>query len=87
ADTTWKILSRTYIAAVIATLIDGSRARDIQLDSSIVGAELFASLHQVPSGKEDTALLAYMFGCAHPHFLWNCLDYTPTAVSGDWLDG
>lgn len=87
ADTTWKILSRTYIAAVIATLIDGSRARDIQLDSSIVGAELFASLHQVPSGKENTALLAYMFGCAHPHFLWNCLDCTPTAVSGDWLDG
>ena len=87
ADTTWKILSRTYIAAVTATLIDGNRARDIQLDSSIVGAELFASLHQVPSGKEDTALLAYLFGCAHPHFLWNCLNYTPTAVTGDWLDG
>jgi len=39
------------------------------------------------TGKEDIALLAYMFGGAHPHFLWNCTGYRSTAVWGDWLDG
>ncbi|MFJ1455219.1 hypothetical protein [Nocardia sp. N2S4-5] len=87
-DTTWEILSRTYITAVTATLTrDQTRPRCIQTDSAAVGAELFHNLHQIPTGKEDTALLAYMFGCAHPHFLWNCLGHARTLVEGDWLDG
>lgn len=32
-------------------------------------------------------MLAYMFGRAHPHFLWNATGYRPTGFEGDWLDG
>jgi len=27
-----------------------------------------------------------MFGCAHPHFLWNCAGHVGSTVSGDLLD-
>ncbi|WP_245225234.1 hypothetical protein [Streptomyces smyrnaeus] len=86
-DTAWEILRRTYIAAVLASLAGGEGAREVQTDSGNVGAALFHALHRPPTWKEDTALLAYMFGCAHPHFLWNAQGFAPTAVGGDWLDG
>ncbi|WP_228824787.1 hypothetical protein [Nocardia blacklockiae] len=89
-DNCWEILRRTYIAAVQAVVTgdtDTRRARAIQTDSAAVGAARFHHLHRAPAAGEDTALLAYMFGCAHPHFLWNCLGYTPSPVHGDWLDG
>jgi hypothetical protein len=88
-DNIWTILRRTYIAAVIASLNGGAEdvAREIQSDSGAVGAEQFHRLVQLPTGTEDTALLGYMFGCAHPHFLWNCIGYQNGTVSGDWLDG
>jgi hypothetical protein len=88
-DNIWAILRRTYIAAVIASRGGGAKdvAREIQLDSGAVGAEQFHHLVQLPTGAEDTALLGYMFGCAHPHFLWNCIGYQNGTVSGDWLDG
>ncbi|MBO8187117.1 hypothetical protein JW592_16835 [Streptomyces sp. DW4-2] len=86
-DIVWEILRRTYIAAVAAALAGGEGAREVQTDSGRVGAELFHTLHRPPTWKEDTALLAYMFGCAHPHFLWNAQGFAPTAVGGDWLDG
>ncbi|MGP3985895.1 hypothetical protein [Streptomyces sp. 3N207] len=85
--TVWVVLRRTYIAAVIASLAGGEGARDVQIDSGNVGADLFHALHRPPTWKEDTALLAYMFGCAHPHFLWNAQAFASTAVGGDWLDG
>lgn len=89
SDNTWTILRRTYIAAVLACLDGGSKlaARDIQVDSGVVGADQFHLLNQFPAGVEDTVLLSYLFGCAHPHFLWNCLGHRNPAVSGDWLDG
>ena len=88
-DSTWEILRRTYIAAVEASRDDPStdRARAVQEDSGAVGAEMFSTLHEPRTGREDTALLAYMFGGAHPHFLWNATGYRPTDVAGDWLDG
>ncbi|MFJ1455260.1 hypothetical protein [Nocardia sp. N2S4-5] len=89
-DSSWKILRRTYIAAALAVATgdtDARRARTVQVDSGAVGAEHFHALHETPTASEDTALLAYMFGCAHPHFLWNCLGCVPGQVHGDWLDG
>ncbi len=85
--TSWEILRRTYVAAVEAAREGGAAARDIQIDSGIVGSQQFHRLCHPMTGKEDIALLAYMFGGAHPHFLWNCTGYRPTAVWGDWLDG
>jgi hypothetical protein len=89
-DTTWEILSRTYIAALTAGN-GATHARttplSIQANAAAIGAELFHTLNQMPTGKEDTALLAFMFGAAHPHFLWNCLGHSPAPVHGDWLDG
>ncbi|MGW3098339.1 hypothetical protein ACWDCC_33425 [Streptomyces sp. NPDC001102] len=88
-DSTWEILRRTYIAAVEASAAAAStdRAREIQEDAGVVGSEMFHALHDPRTGREDTTLLAYMFGCAHPHFLWNATGYRPTDVAGDWLDG
>ncbi|MGW2719234.1 hypothetical protein [Streptomyces sp. NPDC001492] len=88
-DSTWEILSRTYLAAVEAAGAAPSpdRARQVQQDSGVVGSEQFHTLHDPRTGREDTALLAYMFGAAHPHFLWNATGYRPTGVEGDWLDG
>ncbi|MFC0112312.1 hypothetical protein [Kibdelosporangium aridum] len=86
-DTSWDILRRTYVAAITATRADSATARDIQIDSSIVGSQRFHMLCHPETGRDDTALLAYMFGCAHPHLLWNCTGYQPTVVVGDWLDG
>ncbi len=90
-DSSWEILRRTYIAAVLAVSagdVGTERARTVQADSAVVGAAEFHTLHQPPAAAEDTALLAYMFGCAHPHFLWNCLGYpSGQQVFGDWLDG
>jgi hypothetical protein len=88
-DSTWEILRRTYIAAVEASDAAPStaRAREVQEDSGVVGAEFFHTLQDPRTGREDTALLAYMFGCAHPHFLWNATGYRPAGVTGDWLDG
>ncbi|MFI7241474.1 hypothetical protein [Streptomyces qinglanensis] len=83
----WEILRRTYVAGVRACLAGGRGARAVQTDSGEVGAALFHTLHRPPACKEDTALLSYMFGCAHPHFLWNAQGYAPSAVVGDWLDG
>ena len=31
--------------------------------------------------------LAYLTGCAHPHFLWNCLGHASAQIHSDWLDG
>lgn len=86
-ETTWEILRRTYVAGVRTCLAGGKGAREVQLDAGAVGAELFHALSEPPTWKEDTALLAYMFGCAHPHFLWNCVGYGRGAVAGDELDG
>ncbi|MEU2915034.1 hypothetical protein ACFYM3_39035 [Streptomyces massasporeus] len=88
-DSTWEILRRTYIAAVEASSAAPSqaRARDVQQDAGRVGAEMFHTLHDPRTGREDTTLLAYMFGGAHPHFLWNATGYRPTGLEGDWLDG
>ncbi|QOV41213.1 hypothetical protein IM697_20480 [Streptomyces ferrugineus] len=88
-DSAWEILRRTYIAAVEASSAAPSpaRARQVQQDAGVVGSEKFHTLHDPRTGREDTALLAYMFGCAHPHFLWNATGYRPTGVTGDWLDG
>jgi hypothetical protein len=86
-ETTWEILRRTYVAGVQACLSGGKGAREVQLDAGAVGAELFHRLNAPPTWKEDTALLAYMFGCAHPHFLWNCVGHSDGAVAGDELDG
>ncbi|MFF8012883.1 hypothetical protein [Streptomyces sp. NPDC007929] len=88
-DCAWEILRRTYIAAVEASSAapSRSRAREVQQDAGRVGAEMFHALHDPRTGREDTALLAYMFGGAHPHFLWNATGYRPTGLEGDWLDG
>ncbi|MET8507525.1 hypothetical protein ABZV60_23150 [Streptomyces sp. NPDC004787] len=88
-DSAWEILRRTYIAAVEASSATPSlaRARRVQQDAGAVGSEQFHTLHDPQTGREDTALLAYMFGCAHPHFLWNTIGHRPAAVTGDWLDG
>jgi hypothetical protein len=88
-DSTWEILRRTYVAAVEASTAAPSpaRAREVQQDAGVVGSERFHTLHDPRTGREDTALLAYMFGGAHPHFLWNAMGYRPTGVEGDWLDG
>ncbi|MFJ9905567.1 hypothetical protein ACIRVK_22195 [Streptomyces sp. NPDC101152] len=88
-DSAWEILRRTYVAAVEASSGTPStaRARQVQQDAGVVGSERFHSLHDPRTGREDTALLAYMFGGAHPHFLWNATGYRPTSVAGDWLDG
>ncbi len=88
-DSTWEILRRTYIAAVEASSAAPSpaRARDVQQDAGAVGSERFYTLYDPRTGREDTAILAYMYGCAHPHFLWNAMGYRPTALAGDWLDG
>ncbi len=88
-DSTWEILRRTYIAAVEASIAAPSkeRARQVQEDAGAVGAERFHALHDPGTGREDTTLLAYMFACAHPHFLWNATGYRPSGVEGDWLDG
>jgi hypothetical protein len=85
-NVTWSILSRSYIAAVTACLADGAGAREVQIDAGAVGADLFHALNWAPTCHEDTALLAYMFGCAHPHFLWNSVGCTATTVGGDQLD-
>jgi hypothetical protein len=85
-DVTWEILRRSYIAAVTASLGDGSNLREVQIDAGAVGADLFHALNEGPTCHEDTALLAFMFGCAHPHFLWNSVGYTATEVGGDQLD-
>ncbi|MEU6147804.1 hypothetical protein ABZ848_46635 [Streptomyces sp. NPDC047081] len=88
-DGAWEILRRTYMAAVEASAAAAStdRARQVQQDAGVVGSEMFHTLHDPRTGREDTALLAYMFGAAHPHFLWNATGYRPTGVTGDWLDG
>ncbi|MGI5460507.1 hypothetical protein ACQEWB_46535 [Streptomyces sp. CA-249302] len=88
-ESTWEILRRTYIAGVEASSASPSpdRARQIQQDAGAVGSEQFYTLYDGRTGTEDTALLAYMFGCAHPHFLWNATGHRPTSVTGDWLDG
>ncbi|WP_316767886.1 hypothetical protein [Streptomyces sasae] len=88
-DSTWEILRRTYVAAVEASMDAPSpdRARQIQQDAGAVGSEKFSTLYDPETGREDTALLSYMFGCAHPHFIWNATGYQPTTVTGDWLDG
>nr|WP_079083289.1 hypothetical protein [Streptomyces antibioticus] len=88
-DNAWEILRRTYIAGVESSVAAPSpgRARDVQVDAGVVGAERFHALHDPRTGREDIALLAYMFACAHPHFLWNAMGYVPTDVAGDWLDG
>ncbi|MEU2337717.1 hypothetical protein ABZ770_20785 [Streptomyces sp. NPDC006654] len=88
-DSTWEILRRTYVAAVEASsaAANPDRAREIQQDAGVVGSERFHALHDPGTGREDTALLAYMFACAHPHFLWNATGYRPSGVQGDWLDG
>ncbi|MEV5954002.1 hypothetical protein AB0M11_09560 [Streptomyces sp. NPDC051987] len=88
-DSTWEILRRTYVAAVEASMDAPSRdrARQIQQDAGAVGAETFYTLYDPQTGREDTALLSYMFGCAHPHFIWNATGHRPTTVTGDWLDG
>ncbi|MFD4510981.1 hypothetical protein [Streptomyces sp. NPDC058457] len=88
-DSTWEILRRTYVAAVEASMDAPSpdRARQVQQDAGAVGSEKFYTLYDPQTGREDTALLSYMFGCAHPHFIWNATGYQPTTVTGDWLDG
>ncbi|MGW7378219.1 hypothetical protein [Streptomyces sp. NPDC054794] len=88
-DTAWEILRRTYVAAVEAAGAAPSpdRAREVQQDAGAVGSEQFYTLYDPETGREDTALIAYMFGCAHPHFLWNATGYRPTELAGDWLDG
>ncbi|NUP16396.1 MAG: hypothetical protein HOZ81_09890 [Streptomyces sp.] len=88
-DNAWEVLRRTYVAGVEASGAEPSpdRARDVQQESGVVGSEKFYSLYDAETGREDTALFAYMFGCAHPHFLWNATGYRPTGVEGDWLDG
>ncbi|MEU6372414.1 hypothetical protein [Streptomyces sp. NPDC046909] len=88
-DSAWEILRRTYIAAVEASRVSApsARAREIQQDAGVVGSEKFHTLHDSRTGREDTALLAYMFAGAHPHFLWNATGYRATRVEGDWLDG
>ncbi|MFJ9722203.1 hypothetical protein ACIRP3_05565 [Streptomyces sp. NPDC101209] len=88
-DRTWEILRRTYITAVEASMAAASpdRAREIQQDAGVVGSEYFYTMFDPQTGREDTALLAYMFGCAHPHFIWNATGYRPSNVTGDWLDG
>ncbi|MEU6683370.1 hypothetical protein [Streptomyces sp. NPDC046832] len=88
-DSTWEVLRRTYIAAVEAagSTASTARAREIQQDSGAVGAEFFHTLQDPGTGREDIALLAYMFGCAHPHFLWSATGYRPSDLAGDWLDG
>jgi hypothetical protein len=43
------------------------------------------TIGQPPTWKEVTALLSYMFGCAHPHFLWNSVGYK--AATGSTADG
>ncbi|MFF4362703.1 hypothetical protein [Streptomyces sp. NPDC001604] len=85
----WEILRRTYIAAVEASMDAPSpdRARQVQQDAGAVGSEMFSTLYDPRTGREDTALLSYMFGCAHPHFIWNATGYRPSGVTGDWLDG
>ena len=40
--TTWAILRRTYVAGVLASLAGGESAREVQVGSGEVGAELFA---------------------------------------------
>ncbi|OII66713.1 MULTISPECIES: hypothetical protein [unclassified Streptomyces] len=70
-----------------ATLAGGAGARAVQSGSGTVGAELFPVLHRPPTRQEDTALLAYMLGCAHPDFLWNGRGHAAARVGGDWLDG
>ena len=88
-DRTWEILRRTYLAAVEASMAAPSpdRARQVQQDAGAVGSEYFYTMFDPQTGREDTALLAYMFGCAHPHFIWNATGHRPTSVTGDWLDG
>ncbi|CCK25460.1 hypothetical protein BN159_1081 [Streptomyces davaonensis JCM 4913] len=88
-DSMWEVLRRTYIAAVEASRAAASkdRAREVQEDSGVVGAEFFHALYDPQTGREDTAILAYMFGCAHPHFLWNAAGHRPSDLRGDWLDG
>ena len=88
-ESTWEILRRTYIAAVEASMDTPStdRARQVQQDAGAVGSEQFYTLYDPQTGREDTALLSYMFGCAHPHFIWNATGSRPTSVTGDWLDG
>ncbi|WP_150134987.1 hypothetical protein [Streptomyces hyaluromycini] len=88
-DSTWEILRRTYVTAVEASMDAPSpdRARQVQQDAGAVGSEKFYTLYDPQTGREDTALLSYMFGCAHPHFIWNATGHQPTTVTGDWLDG
>jgi hypothetical protein len=92
-DTCWPILRRTYVAAVAAMLTQNTgTARAIQVDAGAVGAEMFHALNNPGSdpnttARDDTALLAYLTGCAHPHFLWNCLGHAHGQVHSDWLDG
>ncbi|GAB2713484.1 hypothetical protein [Nocardia thraciensis] len=86
-DIAWQILRRTYLAAAAACLHGGAGAEAVQIESGVVGADLFYLLNQPPTWTEDTALLAFMFGCAHPHFVWNAQDYIPSRVIGDWVDG
>ncbi|NUS76505.1 MAG: hypothetical protein HOV70_09930, partial [Streptomyces sp.] len=67
-DNAWEILRRTYIAGVEASMAAPSpdRARAVQVDAGVVGAERFHALHDPRTGREDITLLAYMFACAHP---------------------
>ncbi|MFF0741756.1 hypothetical protein ACFYVL_15270 [Streptomyces sp. NPDC004111] len=87
-DTTWEILRRTYVAALAAASGDAD-IDAIQRDSGSVGADFWHTLNLggAPGWRENTVLLVYLFGAAHPHFLWNCLGHEPTALDGDWLDG
>lgn len=87
-DPCWEILRRTYVAAVVSAEAHRAGARDIQADSAPLGTSLFHVLNVgTPGWQENTVLLNYMFGCAHPHFFWAAQRFAPTAMGGDWVDG
>ena len=88
-DTTWEILRQTYVAAVAAAAAGGEGIDEIQHNSGQVGADFYHTLNMggAPGWRENTVLLIYLFGAAHPHFLWNGLGHVPAALGGDWLDG
>jgi hypothetical protein len=87
-DACWEILRRTYVAAVVSAVENRAGVHGIQADSAPLGTSMFHVLHVgTPTWQENTVMLNYMFGCAHPHFFWTGQGYAPTAVGGDWVDG